>query len=116
LSLSLGPLAVFLALHIFVPVKALDFITALIIEVAFNVARVITSRPSAVHISRSVRGEAEDEARPTEALALSGPQSLGPASKPPACLASRAGVGLFQDHLYTCSAGFAATRFKGIKR
>lgn len=57
-----GPLVVILALQIAVPVKVSDFITALIREVAFNIASLITSRPSTEHIACSLCREAQ--ARP----------------------------------------------------
>lgn len=72
-SVSLaGPLAVLLALQIAVPVKVSDSITALIRGVAFNIASLITSRPSVEHIACSLCREAE--ARPNEAPAL-GPRA-----------------------------------------
>ena len=60
-----GPLVAPLALQIAVLVKVSDFITALIREVAFNIASLITSRPSTEHIACGLCQQAE--ARPDEA-------------------------------------------------
>lgn len=100
-----GPLAVLLALQIAVPVKVSDFITALIREVAFNIASLITSRPSMEHIACGVCREAE--ARPDEAP-LWTPESR-PSLKPPS-------LPHIQDRVHystTHCVGFPATTFKG---
>lgn len=95
-----GPLAVLLALQIAVPVKVSDFITALIREVAFNIASLITSRPSMEHTACSLCREAE--ARPDEARLWT------PEPRP--------SLPHIQDRVYdstTHCVGFSATTFRG---
>lgn len=100
-----GPLAVLLPSQTAVPVKVSDFITALIREVAFNIASLITSRPSTEHIACSLCREAE--ARPDEApLSAPGPR---PSLKPPSLPHIQGRVHYSTTH----SSGFAATTFKG---